>query len=213
MGKPRVDLKKELSHLYRPSSKEVTIVDVPPMRFLMVDGTGNPKTAPGFQDAMAALYSVAYTLKFMLKKSDPAQDYVVMPLEGLWWTEDQGGLAAGSPDAWKWTLMIALPDSVTGELVDEAAKEAMKKRDLPSLSRVRLETFHEGECVQIMHVGPYSEEGPTIARLHEFIRENGLEPAGRHHEIYLGDPRRCAPDKLKTVVRQPVTRAKGESRS
>ncbi|MCC7355449.1 MAG: GyrI-like domain-containing protein, partial [Anaerolineae bacterium] len=198
-----LDLRKDLKHLYNPSAKEFAVVDVPPMNFLMIDGSGNPNTSPEYQEVMNVLYSVAYTLKFALKKGRSI-DYPVMPLEGLWWAQDMEAFTLGRKDDWLWTMMIMQPEPVTSEDIARALAEVRKKKDLPALARLRFEPYHEGLSVQIMYFGPYSAEGPTIARMHEFIQAQGYEPAGKHHEIYLGDPRRAAPEKLKTVIRQPV---------
>jgi len=199
----KLDLKKELKHLYFPSAKEVVIVDVPTMNFLMVDGEGDPNTSEEFQDVCTALYGVSYTMKFMLKKQKK-QDYVVMPLEGLWWADDMADFIAGNKDKWKWTLMIAQPGFITAELVDEAMQHVEKKKSPPALSRLRFELYEEGRAAQILHIGPYADEGPTIEKIHQFIKDSGYEPRGKHHEIYMGDPRRTAPERLKTVIRQPV---------
>jgi hypothetical protein len=200
----KLDLKQTLKQLYSPSAKEPAIVDVPPLNFLMVDGAGDPNSAPEFAEAMGALYTVAYTLKFRLKKADPPVEYVVMPPEGLWWAEDMSEFALDRKDAWQWTLMIAQPEDVTEALVAEAVAEAARKKELPGLPNLRLDRFHEGLSAQIMHLGPYAAEAPTISRLHDFIRESGHTLRGKHHEIYLSDPRRAAPEKLRTVIRQPI---------
>jgi hypothetical protein len=204
MKMPKVDFKKQLKHLYRPSPKEFVVVDVPPMQFLMIDGHGDPNTAQEYQDALEALYAVAYALKFASKKA-LEMDYVVPPSEGLWWAQDMDVFTASSDKStWDWTMMIMQPEWVTQEMFEEAVAQVGKKKNPPALSRLRLETYDEGLAVQIMHIGPYAAEGPTIARMHAFIAENGYEPAGKHHEIYLSDPRRTAPEKMKTVLRQPV---------
>lgn len=196
------DFKKELKHLYGPSKKEFSVVDVPPMNFLMIDGHGDPNDNPAFQEGMEVLYGMAYTIKFALKPQ--GIEFVVPPSEALWWMEDMSEFSLETKDRWQWTLMIMQPDEVTQEIVDAAQGELARKKDPPALSRLRYERYHEGLSVQIMYLGPYADEGPTIARMHEFIRENGYDFNGKHHEIYLGDPRRTAPEKLKTVIRQPV---------
>ncbi len=201
---PKIDFKKELKHLYKPSAKEVVLVDVPPMNFLMIDGRGDPNTAQEYKDAIEALYAASYALKFMIKRGEAAIDYTVMPLEGLWWTDDMSQFSADNKDIWKWTAMIMQPEYVTGDLVDAALQEVERKKNPPALSKIRFETLHEGLAVQIMHIGPWSAEEPAIERLHAFAKENGYELRGKHHEIYLSDPRRTAPERLKTVVRQPV---------
>jgi len=200
----KIDLRKELKHLYNPPAKAPVLVDVPPMSFLTLDGRGDPNTAPEFRAAFEVVYGVAYTLKFMLKKAAEAPDWGVMPLEGLWWTDDMATFSMERKDAWKWTLMVMQPDFVTAEQVERALAAVRAKKNLPGLDKLRFERLHEGACAQIMHVGPYAAEAPTIERLHHFIRELGSEPTGKHHEIYLGDPRRTAPEKLKTVIRQPL---------
>ena len=200
----KVDFKKQLKHLYRPSAKAVSVVDVPQMNFLMIDGQGDPNTSLEYQEAMAALYTISYQLKFTIKQLDPELDYVVPPVEGLWWAEDMEAFSLGDKDAWQWTAMILAPDQVTRDLFDEAVAELQRKKDLPGLPRLRLEGYHEGLSVQIMHLGPYAEEAPTIEKLHAFARDQGYRLRGKHHEVYLSDPRRTAPDKMKTVIRQPV---------
>jgi hypothetical protein len=205
------DLAAELSAFYRPSPARPDIVDVPELAFLMVDGGGPPAAEP-YQQALGALYGTAYTLKFTLKKADAARDFRVMPLEGLWWTAleapSMDQVLAGRDD-WRWRMMIAVPDDVTVAEVAAAKEQAARKREQPALAALRLERFHEGPAAQIMHVGPYADEAPTIERLHAFAREQGYELHGRHHEIYLGDPRRTAPQRLKTVLRHPVRRRDG----
>ena len=199
----RVDFKKELKHLYGASAKEVSLVEVPEMNSLMIDGTGDPNSVPEFQQAVEALYGISYTLKFMIKKAQ-ATDYVVMPLEGLWWTEDMSQFSIEDKGAWQWTLMIMQPEFVTSQLVEQAIDQVRQKKDPPALGKVRFAALHERLGAQIMHIGPYGDEGPTIEKLHSFIRENGYELTGKHHEVYLSDPRRTAPEKLKTIIRQPV---------
>ena len=202
----KIDFKKELKLLYNPSVKEAAIVDVPPMNYLMVDGTGDPNTAQEYKEAIEALYAVAYALKFTIKK-EQAIDYGVMPLEGLWWTDDMAQFSPENKDIWKWTAMIMQPEYVTTELVESALEQVAKKKKLPALSKMRFESFHEGLSAQIMHIGPFSAEGPTILKLHAFIKENGYEfdgLTGKHHEIYLSDVRRVAPEKMRTVIRQPM---------
>ena len=193
-----------LKQLYRPSPKVVAVVDVPELPFLMVDGTGNPNTAPAYAEAIEALYSISYTLKFMLKRGPAALDYAVMPLEGLWWADDMAAFTSLDKDAWRWTMMIAQPEAITEELFRQAVAQAGRKKAAPGLPRLRLERFCEGRAMQILHIGPYATEGPTIERLHRFIAEQGCKRRGKHHEIYLSDPRRAAPEKLKTIIRQPI---------
>ncbi len=198
----KLDLKKSLKFLYQPSAKEVMQVDVPPMKFLMIDGQGDPNTSPEYAQAIEVLFSVSYTLKFMVKKGALAIDYGVMPLEGLWWADDMSVFTSNDKARWQWTMMIMQPDFVPDELILEAIQVAQKK-DLPALEQVRLERFTEGRCAQILHIGPFSEEGPTIARVHQFIDERSAR-RGKHHEIYLSDIRRAAPEKWRTVIRHPM---------
>jgi hypothetical protein len=200
----KIDFKKELKHLYSSSAKEVVAVDVPAMNFLMVDGEGDPNTAQQYREAVEALFSVAYTIKFMVKK-EAGVDYGVMPLEGLWWVDDMAKFSTERKDEWKWTSMIMQPKYVTAKHVNTAIEAVHKKRTLPALSKLRFENFHEGAAAQIMHIGPYSAEGPNIAKIHAFIRNSGHALSGKHHEIYLNDARRAAPEKLKTILRQPMT--------
>ena len=203
----KIDLKKELKHLYNPSTKEISIVDVPKMNFLMIDGKGDPNTSQEYKEAIEALYAVSYALKFMIEKGETAIDYVVMPLEGLWWTDDIAQFSTENKDIWEWMAMIMQPEYVTKDLVTEAFEQVEKKKNPPALSKMRFESFHEGLSTQIMHIGPYSAEGPTIKKLHSFIKEKGYEFDGlvqKHHEIYLSDPRRTAPEKMKTIIRQPM---------
>jgi hypothetical protein len=189
--------------LHAPA-KKVALVEVPELQFLMVDGAGDPNTSQEYQDAIQALYSLSYTLKFMIKKAGTGSDFVVMPLESLWWSGPEGELDVSDKNAWQWTAMVLQPDFVTDGLVEEARRQASEKKDVPALPKVRLESFHEGLAAQALHIGPYSEEGPTIERIHQFIRDSGYRPNGKHHEIYMSDPRRARPERLKTVIRQPV---------
>jgi len=200
----KVDFKKELKELYFPPRKYV-IVDVPEMQFLMVDGHGDPNVAQEYQDALEALYAVAYKIKFM-SKVQLGKDYVVPPLEGLWWAEDMETFTtARDKSQWDWTMMIMTPGWIDVEMFTSALEAVQKGKNPSALEKVRTESYHEGLSVQIMHIGSYDDEGPTLMKLHqEFLPGNGYKENGKHHEIYLGDPRRVAPEKLKTVLRQPV---------
>ncbi len=202
----KIDFKKEFKHLYSPSSGEVMIVDVSEMSFIMVDGAGDPNTAQEYKDAVEALYAVSYAIKFIIKKGEVAIDYGVMPLEGLWWVDDMTQFSVENKDIWKWTSMIMQPKYVTRDLFDIAIEQVRKKKSLPALPKMRFESFHEGLAAQVMHIGSYSAEGPTVEMLHNFIRENGYVLRGKHHEIYLTDPRKSAPEKMKTVIRQPISK-------
>jgi hypothetical protein len=200
----KIDLKKELKHLYKPSTEKPEIIDVPEMNFLMIDGKGDPNTSKDFKSAIEALFSASYTLKFMIKKGKQAIDYGVMPLEGLWWVGDMAKFSIQEKDEWQWTLMIMQPDFIAKDLIFEAIEKTKAKKNLTVLSKLRFESFHEGKAVQIMHIGPFSEEGPTIKKVHNFIREKGSKLRGKHHEIYLSDIRKAAPENWKTIVRQPM---------
>jgi hypothetical protein len=199
----KIDLKQELKHLYKPSAKDVAQVDVPTFRFLMIDGEGDPNTSQQYAQAVEALFTVSYTAKFMVKKGTTATDYAVMPLEGLWWADDMSTFVANEKSRWKWTMMIMQPNFVEVEVLQAAIAEVRKRRALPAITKLRIENFTEGLCAQVLHVGPFSEEGPTIQRVHSFIEaRSGL--AGKHHEIYLSDIRRADPAKWKTIIRQPM---------
>lgn len=198
----RIDLKRELKHLYSPSAKAVVEVDVPALRFLMIDGQGDPNTTPAYAEAVEALFSVSYTAKFMVKRATGI-DYAVMPLEGLWWADDHAAFAANDRARWRWTMMILQPDVVEDAVLEAAITQVRDRKRLPAVHRLRLESFVEGRCAQVLHVGPFTEEGPTIERLHAFIAERG-RLAGKHHEIYLSDIRRAHPAKWRTVIRQPM---------
>ena len=200
----KVDLKRELPELYS-AARRPGLVEVPELAFLMIDGHGDPNTASEYAQAVEAIYTVAYTTRFILKRARDGIDFGVMPLEGLWWTPDMSTFTTDDKSAWDWTMMIAQPEQVTSEVVEQARAKAAGKKALAAIDRVRLERFSEGRAAQVMHIGPYATEGPTIQRLHAFIAEQGCERAGKHHEIYLSDPRRSAPEKMKTIVRQPVT--------
>jgi hypothetical protein len=200
----KLDLKKKWKHLYQSSQKEVTFVVVPPLTYLMVDGEGDPNTSTAFQQAVEVLYSLSYTLKFSFKKSPEPVDYGVMPLEGLWWANDPRVFHSRDKSTWKWTAMILQPDFIGRKEVDAAFDEVRRKKNPKALDRVRLETLTEGPSAQILYVGPFADEGPTIQRIHDFIHAAGKELRGKHHEIYLSDLRRTAPEKLKTIIRQPM---------
>jgi hypothetical protein len=202
----KLDLKKELKHLYLPSAKKVATVEVQPMNYLMIDGKGDPNTSQEYMEAMGVLYGIAYMLKFMLKGKGPWPDFVVPPLEGLWWADNMDDFLLGNKDNWLWTSLIMQPDFVTADHVSEAVAELRRKKATPGLEKLRYEVYQEGLCAQIMHTGSYSEERPTIEKLHNYIESEGYQRRGKHHEIYLSDPRRTPPEKLKTVIRQPIGR-------
>lgn len=204
----KLDLKRKYRQLFNPSPKQVSVIEVPALNFLMIDGAGNPNTSQAYQDAVNALYSAAYTLKFMIKKGEAAgvaaADYPVMALEGLWWVDDMTTFSVQRKEGWKWTMMIMQPEFVTSELVVQAMAQAARKKDLAALAQVRFDSYAEGLSAQIMHLGPYADEAPTMEKLHAFIRDNGYKTNGKHHEVYLSDPRKAAPARMKTVLRQPI---------
>ena len=201
----KIDFKKELKHLYKPSAKKVDIVEVPQFNYLMIDGEGDPNTSQSFQDAIEVLYPLSYTLKFMIKRGEIGIDYGVLPLEGLWWSDDMSSFSVENKDGWKWTLMIMQPALITRQMVQEAIDQVRTKKSPVSLPLVRFESFEEGEVAQLMHIGPFSEEGPTVEKVHSFIEKNGRQRRDKHHEIYLSDIRRAAPEKWRTIIRQPIT--------
>jgi hypothetical protein len=208
----KLDLRKQFKHLYQPSAKKVELVEVPAMQFTRLDGEiepgASPGTSPAFKQAMEALYGISYGLKFMskLRKENPI-DYGVMALEALWWTET-GEYDLTQPEGWKWTAMMMQPDHITSELFQEALAQLRKKKPSPALDLLRFESFTEGLCLQIMHIGPYSTEPLTIAKMDAFAAEHGYRMRGKHHEIYLGNPMLAAEEKLKTILRHPVEQAR-----
>ena len=202
---PRVDLKKTLKHLYQPSARDVVQVDVPAFRFLMIDGAGDPNTSPQYARAVEALFSVSYTAKFMVKKGPTGIDYAAMPLEGLWWSDDMSSFAGNDRAKWRWTMMIHQPSYADDAVLADAIAQVKRKKGLAAVDALRLERFAEGPCAQTLHVGPFTEEGPSIQRVHRFI-EGRAVLAGKHHEIYLSDIRRADASRWKTIIRQPMTR-------
>ena len=204
----KLDLRKQFKHLYQPSAKKVDLVDVPTLQFVRLDGEiepdASPGTSPAFHQAMEALYGISYSLKFMskLRQEDPI-DYTVMALEALWWTES-GTYDLTQPAGWQWTALMMQPDHITTEMFIEALAQVRKKKPNPALDKLRFESFTEGLCIQIMHIGPYKTEPETLVKMDAFAAEKGYRMRGQHHEIYLGDPMRAAEDKLKTILRHPV---------
>ena len=214
----KLDLKKTLSQLYQPGSKEAHLVEVPEMKFLVIDGSGDPNQNPEYQQAVQALYGVAYALKFMAKK-ELLRDYVVMPLEGLWWGTPLGKTSFTAEDKaqFQWRMMILQPEFITDAMFRRAIVEVKQKKNLARLEEMRFETFEEGLCVQVFYVGPYDDEGPTIQRMHQFAFDQGYRLQGKHHEIYLSNPQRTDPARLKTILRHPIENESldtpGESRN
>lgn len=201
----KVDFKQLFKQYYRPKSEQPEVIDVPSMQYLMIDGKGSPAAAD-FEHAIQAMYGVFFTIKFGRRKAGMGPDYSGAPLEGLWWMGDNTSFDVTKKDQWQWTLMLWQPDFITPKDLIAAVTQLKVKKPNPMLDKIRLETIDEGLAVQVMHIGPYSEEGPTVERLHAFAKEQGLVLTGKHHEIYMGDPRRAKPEKLKTILRQPVTK-------
>ena len=202
----KIDLKGAYKPLYSASVKDFALVEVPPLQYLMFDGKGDPNVAPEYPQAIEALYSLSYTLKFMSKRAF-GRDYVVGPLEGLWWAKDMNSFITREKSKWSWTLMILQPDWIEKGHLCAALSEVVMKKGLPGLEKVRLEQLEEGLSAQILHVGPFDDEGPVLKRLHEdWLPANGLVETGKHHEIYLSDARKTEPTKLRTILRQPVRR-------
>ncbi|MEI6843984.1 MAG: GyrI-like domain-containing protein [Actinomycetes bacterium] len=200
----KVDFRKEFSALYNPKKGQFSQVKVPKLKYFMIDGQGDPNTSKEYVVAIQVLYSLSYTLKFMSKK-ELDKDYVVAPLEGLWWAKDMKDFQLGKKDNWQWTMMIIIPNWISSKMVKDAILVAKEKKPELDFSKIRVEPLAEGLSVQIMYVGAYKDEAPVIMALHnEYLPQNRLVPNGKHHEIYLGDPRRTEPSKLKTIIRQPV---------
>ena len=202
----KIDYKKTQKELYQPNAKEPVIIEVPEMQFLMIDGMGSPGDSQEYQDALSMLYPVSFRTKFLSKAK--GKDYVVPPLEGLWWADNLNDFKEGNRDKWKWTMMIRQPDWITQDLINEAIAITKEKKPelLKLLPKLRLEKYKEGKAAQIMHIGPYSEEGPTVQKVHDYIQKEGGKFDGlqdKHHEIYLSDPRRANPKTMKTIIRQP----------
>lgn len=204
MSTKKIDLKKELKSLYNPKKEMVVNIEIPKMNFLMLNGKGDPNTSKEFSDGIQTLFPLAYALKFKIKKT-LGIDYGVMPLEGLWWSDNFSDFSSGKKDNWYWTIMIMQPDCVSENLYQETLKEVKDKKNPPSIDKVRFESFTEGKSAQIMHIGSFATEGENIKKIHEFIKSLGGKFDGmkqKHHEIYLNDFRKTAPEKLKTILRQ-----------
>lgn len=201
---PPYDPKRELAKLYAPKNTSWELVDVPEQQFLAIDGAGDPNTSPVYVSAVEALYPVAYAIKFAAKRGGIG-DFVVGPLEGLWWADTPAMFTTGAKDAWSWTLLIGQPDWITPDMIDDAKRATLAKKKLPRIGDLYHKTLNEARCAQVLHVGSYDEEAPVLAELHEnYLPANNLRERGLHHEIYLGDPRKTDAAKLKTVLRQPV---------
>jgi hypothetical protein len=200
----KIDFRKQSRDLYAPSAKEFAMVDVPAMGYLMIDGSGDPNTSESYREAIEALYAVSYTLKFASKK-ELGRDYVVPPLEALWWADNMSAFASRNKDQWCWTAMIMEPEWIEPAQISAGVDTVRAKKNPPALALLRHEILHEGRSVQILHIGSYDDEGPTLSRMHnQYLPQNGLTFNGKHHEIYLSDPRKTPASKLKTILRQPV---------
>ncbi|MEU1486267.1 GyrI-like domain-containing protein [Streptomyces sp. NPDC005752] len=205
----KYDVKRELKKCYSPKNTDWELIDIPELHFLAFDGHGDPNTSATYRRAVEALYAVAYTVKFA-SKGDLCKDFVVGPLEGLWWADDMDDFLARRKDNWRWRLLINVPGWITSDMIEAAKHTALTKKNLPAIPDVRSETLHEGASAQVLHLGPYDDETPILTRLHrEYLPANSLREAGLHHEIYLSDPRRADPAKLRTVLRQPVEAQSG----
>lgn len=200
-----VDFKKTYKSFYTPPKKPI-IVEVPEFNYLKIDGQGDPNVSPLFQEAIGLLYPLSYALRFAIKK-ERGLAYTVMPLEGLWWADDMGSFTGKNKDQWKWTLMIMQPDFITKQMVAEARAEVIHKKKLEKVHEVRFEPYQAGTCVTMLHIGSYDDETENIAWMHRFAQEQGYLLDGLHQEIYLSDFRKVAPEKLKTVLRQPIRKA------
>jgi hypothetical protein len=198
----KIDFKKALKQLYNPSTKGFHVVEVPAMNFLMLDGKGDPNTSQVYQVAIDALYSLAYGLKFALKTQ--GYDHIVPPLEGLWWMDDMSEFSLANKDLWQWTMMIMQPEWVSSEWVEKVRQQIGQRKTNEMLAHIRFAPYIEGLVVQIVYTGAYADEGPVIADMKEYITTYGYHTNGKHHEIYLGDPRKTSPSRLKTIIRQPV---------
>ena len=198
----KVDLKRDEKQFYSAPTDRFVEVEVPPMSYLQIDGAGSPES-DAYARAVAALYALSYPVKFASKHA--GRDYVVCPLEGLWWSERMESFTERAKDEWSWTMMIRQPDWISEDMVASVREKAIAKA--PAAADVRLAAYTEGLSVQILHLGSFEDETPTIARLHgEYLPAHGLVETGHHHEIYFSDPRTSAPEKLKTLIRQPVAR-------
>lgn len=202
-----IDFKKQYKAYYSPKPGTPEIITVPKMQFAMVDGQGDPNGSKEFQDAVGALYSTVYSLKFARKKTGEQPDFTIGALEGLWWTPSAKDFDMGKKKYWLWTVMIWLPDFISSAEFKAQVEIVKVKKPNSALEKIRLEFFEEGLVAQIMHIGPYADEQPNIEKVHAYAAEQGYKQGGKHHEIYLGDPRRAKPEKLKTILRHPLQRA------
>ena len=200
----KLDLLKQNKGLYSAFINKVSFLTIPPLNYLMINGEGDPNISQLYKNSLQALYALAYGLKFAIKKGTPSIDFKVMPLEGLWWVADMKLFSVKNKEDWKWTMMILQPDMINEGLVKEICDQVVRKKGLVLAKNVRFEQYTEGDCAQLLHLGPYSAEGDNIEKLHKTILEHGYQRKGKHHEIYLNTPLKTAPEKLKTIIRQPV---------
>ncbi|MFA6469118.1 MAG: GyrI-like domain-containing protein [Bacteroidota bacterium] len=200
----KIDYQKGMQPLYSASSNAVAIINIPSLTYLLVDGTGDPNTTKEYVDAIEVLYAVSYTIKFMIKKGELNIDYRVLPLEGLWWVPKMEEFSTDHKEDWHWRMMIMQPEIVTQRIFNDAMEAVRKKKHFTAMDALSYTSYNEGKCAQLLHVGPYRDEKPTIDRLHEYIALQGFKRRGKHHEIYLNDPRKTLPEKLKTIIRQPI---------
>jgi hypothetical protein len=198
----KIDYKKELKELYTGKKDDFKIINVPSINYLQIHGSGDPNTDPNYRSSIEALYATAYAIKFICKKKE--MDFTVMPLEGLWYAEDYAVFESREKNKWSWTMLIMLPPFVTEHIFREAIDTVKKKKDNPKISEVFFEQYEEGLCIQTLHIGSYDNEGPIISQMYRYLSEHGYQLSGKHHEIYLSDPRKNNIDKLKTIIRQPI---------
>lgn len=200
------DIKRELRQCYAPKNTDWDLIEVPEQQFIAIDGDGDPNTGANFARAVEALYAVAYTIKFASKRS--GRDFVIGPLEGLWWADDPEVFSTRAKGCWQWRMLISQPNWITEDMIDDTKNAARSKKDLPAITDIRRESLYEATSAQALHIGPYDDEGPALSRLHdEWLDANNLRMSGLHHEIYLSDRRKSDPAKLKTILRQPVQSA------
>jgi hypothetical protein len=198
----KIDFKKVLQQFYKPKIKGLHVVEVPDQQFLMIDGVGDPNKSHDYQLSIEALYAMSYGVKFTLKRE--GYDYIIPPLEGLWWMEDMNEFSLATKERWQWTMMVMQPEWVSTECVEKVRWVAIKKKPNALFEKIRFSNYKEGLSVQILYTGPYVDEAPTIAEMHSYIHANGYRIYGKHHEIYLSDVRKSSPENLQTILRQPI---------
>ncbi len=202
----KLDMKKSLKSCY-VSKKSIQFIEVPKIKYICFQGKGDPSVCQDYQDAMGVLYGLAYTIKFIYKAME--KDFVVMPLEGNWWSEPGTKFSEISRDEWLWEVMIAVPDYVEESIFDDARIKLKDKKDPKGLEKATFREIHDGLAAQFLYIGPYSDEGPYIEEMHKYVKDQGYKLRDRHREIYLSDPRRASPEKLKTIIRHPIEEVEG----